>query len=897
MPTPVIVARQCLAPEAATALDEAVAVARRRGHAQTTSLHAVSTLLIIRSSSALRDASLELCISVSLDRVPSGQHSNDPPVSNSLLAAIKRSQANQRRQPPENFHVFRDISHRNNSSISSVKVELQHLILSILDDPVISRVFREAGFRSSEIKLAIIRPLPNLLRYSRPRGPPVFLCNLENPDPGHRGFNFPFPGFTSYTEEGTGKRIGEVLARRRNPLLVGVYAYDALANFIKKKKDGLNIICIENYIAKCINEGLKKAELESKFEEMGRVVVREMERSGVVVNYGALEIFVNGKNKEDNDDEEEEGGVGYLVEHLTSLMESFVPFGGLFPTQTESKGSLTGSYEFMSPCFRLCSKKCEQEEIGISKGGGFDVSVADQFRSTLPSWLQMAEAKDAGQLLNTKIAGVQKKWDDICRRVRHIHQVPESNTYQPKPLKRRFRIGLQSVSSSNKLMKPTSQNRATLARDFSGCLPANIDVINGSVSSHQAQSSSSSSPNFGGPLDPRDFKKLFAAVTKRVGWQDEAANLICQTVANGGARKGKCHGASRSGDIWLNFSGPDRCGKKKIAIALAVVIYGDRENFIDIDLSSEDGVRHSDLRFRGKTLVDYVAKELSRKPLAVVFLENVDKADIHVLSSLSQAIQTGKFPDSHGREVSTNNAIFVTTSTSISENQVIYSKTQTSKYSEDNILRARGWPLQILIKHDNNTISHDSRPESISMQGSLNKRKLIGSNETTEQHEIMEMVKRANRTSCPNLDLNVPAEETDDGTIENDSVGENPTPWLQHFFEQPVENVIFKQYDFDALAQKVSDDISKSFRESIGSECSLEIDPKVMEQLLAASYLSDNMVVTDWIAKVLSKGFVEVKKCNLNTRSIVKLVPDLYTLPSKKLVGITLPGIITVNLG
>ncbi|KAE8726783.1 hypothetical protein F3Y22_tig00006230pilonHSYRG00032 [Hibiscus syriacus] len=956
MPTPVIVARQCLAPDAATALDEAVAVARRRGHAQTTSLHAVSALLTIRLSSALRDActrarnvaypprhqfkALELCISVSLDRVPSGQHSNDPPVSNSLMAAIKRSQANQRRKPPENFHVYRDISNQHNPNISSVKVELQHLVLSILDDPVISRVFGEAGFRSSEIKLAIIRPLPNLLRYSRPNGPPVFLCNLENPDPVRRSFSFPFPGFTSYTEEANNKRIWEVLARRRNPLLVGVCAHDALVSFTDKNKDGSNIICIEKYITKCINEGFKKSEMDSKFEEMGLIVEREMDRSGVVVNYGALEIFVNGKNEDDDDEEEE--GVGYLVEHLTSVMESFVPFGGTFPTPTESKSSLTGSYRLMSRCCRLCSKKCEQEVIAISKGGGFDVSVADQYRSALPSWLQMAEldahgglymkAKDDGKFLNIKIAGVQKKWEDICRRLDHIHHVPESNTYQPKPSKvgdfqtpepispyslsnssvgnvtlafptsgtsvtTDLGLGLCSVSSSNKLMKPTRQNRATVVRDYSSCLPANIDVTNGSVLSHEAQSSSSSS-DFGGPLDPSDCKKLFAAVTERVGWQDEAVNLICKAVANCRARNGRCDGASRRSDVWMNFSGPDRCGKKKIAIALAVVIYGDRENFIDIDLSSEDGVRHFDLRFRGKTMIDYVAEELSKKPLSVVFLENVDKADTHVLSSLSQAIRTGKFPDSHGREVSTNNAIFVTTSTSVTENHVIYRKTQTSKYSEDEILRAMGWPLQILIKHDNNTIIQDSRSERVSMQGFLNKRKLIGSNETMEHHGNTEMVKRANRTSCPNLDLNVPAEETDDGTVENDSGAENPTPWLQHFFKQPVENVVFKPYDFDALAHKVLDDINQSFRESIGSECSLEIDSKVMEQLLAASYLSDNnTVVTEWIAQVLSKGFAEVdKKYNLNTHSVVKLVPDHHTRPSEKPVGISLPGIINVNL-
>lgn len=467
-------------------------------------------------------------------------------------------------------------------------------------------------------------------------------------------------------------------------------------------------------------------------------------------------------------------------------------------------------------------------------------------------------------------------------------------------------LGLCSVSSSNKLMKPANQNCCMgLAQDFSGCTRANVDVINGSVSSHPAQSSSSSSPDFVGQLDPNNFKKLFAALTKRVGWQDEAASVICQTIANGRARTEKGRGASRRGDIWLNFSGPDRCGKKKIAVALADIIYGSRENFICMDLSSQDGAMQTqllfncqnmnyDLRFRGKTVVDYVAEELSKMPLSVVFLENVDKADIQVQSSLSQAIRTGKFSDSHGREVSINNAIFVTTSTLPKEDQVVCHKTQTSSYSEDKILRAKGWPLQILIKHEDNIIG--SKP------GFLNKRKLIGSHETLEQNQIMEMAKRANRTSSWNLDLNIPAEEsevleTDDATVD-DSVSENPMPWLQDFFSQSIKNVVFKPFDFNALAEKVSNDINQTFRKLISSECLLEIDSKVMEQLLAVVYLSDeNRVVADWIGQVLSRGFAEVKnKYSLNTHTVVKLVPYEEDLPSEdKTLGVCVPPRIILN--
>lgn len=345
MPTPVGVARQCLTPEAAHALDEAVAVARRRGHSQTTSLHAVSALLSLPSS-ALREAcararnsaysprlqfkALDLCLSVSLDRVSSGQPSDDPPVSNSLMAAIKRSQANQRRQP-ENFHLYHQLS--NQSSMNAVKVELQHLMLSILDDPAVSRVFGEAGFRSSEIKLAIVRPLPHLFRYPRSRAPPpLFLCNLsESSGPGSAssrpGFNFPFsvfPGFSDGDENV--RRIGEVMVRTkgRNPLLVGVCACEALTSFVEsldKRKDGsslpkeisgLSVVSIENDVPNFVGEGFDKGRVDVRFEEVGGVI-RQCSGSGVVVSFGDLRALIgDGVCGE---------AVSYVVDRLTRLLE------------------------------------------------------------------------------------------------------------------------------------------------------------------------------------------------------------------------------------------------------------------------------------------------------------------------------------------------------------------------------------------------------------------------------------------------------------------------------------------------------------------------------------------------------------------------------------------------
>ncbi|RDY09276.1 Protein SMAX1-LIKE 8, partial [Mucuna pruriens] len=292
MPTPVAAARQCLTAEAAKALDDAVSVARRRGHGQTTSLHAVSALLS-HPPSNLRDAcararspvhstrlqfrALELSLSVSLDRAPSTSGGgDDPPVSNSLMAAIKRSQAAQRRQP-ENFHLQQH-------SPSSVKVDLQHLILSILDDPVVSRVFNEAGFRSSEIKLALLRPLtrqqPSLRR------------------------SFPF----SVEEDADHRRIAEVLSRRRgrNPLLLGACAREALQSFgeaVERRNDlvlphelsGVRVARVGREVLEFVRGSCGEEGVSLRFEEIGEMVEQRVGQ-GVVVDFGEVEVLVNEEN-------------------------------------------------------------------------------------------------------------------------------------------------------------------------------------------------------------------------------------------------------------------------------------------------------------------------------------------------------------------------------------------------------------------------------------------------------------------------------------------------------------------------------------------------------------------------------------------------------------------------
>ncbi|KAG6421226.1 hypothetical protein SASPL_117776 [Salvia splendens] len=187
---------QTLTAEASGVLSQSIANARRRNHGHTTPLHMAAALLsspsgrlrqaCIRShpnsSHPLQCRALELCFSVALDRLPTTPTPTlEPPLSNALTAALKRAQAHQRRGCPEQ---------QQQPSLLAAKVELDQLIISILDDPSVSRVMREAGFSSPAVKAAVQhRSFANPPRHlSMPLEgvSPLSRRVFEKPDPSER---------------------------------------------------------------------------------------------------------------------------------------------------------------------------------------------------------------------------------------------------------------------------------------------------------------------------------------------------------------------------------------------------------------------------------------------------------------------------------------------------------------------------------------------------------------------------------------------------------------------------------------------------------------------------------------------------------------------------------------
>ncbi|XP_021839766.1 protein SMAX1-LIKE 3 isoform X2 [Spinacia oleracea] len=152
--------QQSLTAEAATIVKQAINLARRRGHAQVTPIHIASVMLaspggLLRAaclkshSHPLQCKALELCFNVALNRLPTttptpilSPHSHYPSLANALMAAFKRAQAHQRRGSVESQQ----------QPILALKIETEQLVISILDDPSVSRVMREAGFSSPHVK-------------------------------------------------------------------------------------------------------------------------------------------------------------------------------------------------------------------------------------------------------------------------------------------------------------------------------------------------------------------------------------------------------------------------------------------------------------------------------------------------------------------------------------------------------------------------------------------------------------------------------------------------------------------------------------------------------------------------------------------------------------------------
>ncbi|KAF7806599.1 protein SUPPRESSOR OF MAX2 1 [Senna tora] len=315
--------QQTLTPEAASVLNHSIAEAGRRNHGQTTPLHVAATLLASpsgflrqacikshpNSSHPLQCRALELCFSVALERLPTAQNMSpgmEPPISNALMAALKRAQAHQRRGCPE----------QQQQPLLAVKVELEQLIISILDDPSVSRVMREASFSSPAVKATIEQSLNSSSPAvnSNPIGlgfrhAAVTPAAVGSPGPPGRNL-YLNPRLQQGSSVQLGqqrgeevKRIVEILLRgkKRNPVLVGESEPETVIRELlrriegKELGDGVFYNAHVIYLEKEIPTS-DRAQIPGRIKELGDLIESRLGKSscggGVFVNLGNLKWLV-----------------------------------------------------------------------------------------------------------------------------------------------------------------------------------------------------------------------------------------------------------------------------------------------------------------------------------------------------------------------------------------------------------------------------------------------------------------------------------------------------------------------------------------------------------------------------------------------------------------------------
>ncbi|XP_047157647.1 protein SMAX1-LIKE 3-like [Vigna umbellata] len=304
---------QALTPEAATVVKQAVNLATRRGHAQVTPLHVASAMLAT-STGLLRKAclqchshplqckALELCFNVALNRLPASTSSpllapqySTPSLSNALVAAFKRAQAHQRRGSIENQQQH----------ILALKIEVEQLMISILDDPSVSRVMREAGFSSTLVKSRVEQAVsmevcsqkaPDRSQATESTKPQAILGggNVSPSRPfGQVGGQFMKP-LDHVNNDDVTSALSELVRKRRNTVIVGesVSNAEGVARGVMERFEVGNVPGDLRYVQfvslplMCFRN-ISKEEVEQKVMEV-RNLVKSYVGRGVILYLGDL---------------------------------------------------------------------------------------------------------------------------------------------------------------------------------------------------------------------------------------------------------------------------------------------------------------------------------------------------------------------------------------------------------------------------------------------------------------------------------------------------------------------------------------------------------------------------------------------------------------------------------
>ncbi|KAG8367686.1 hypothetical protein BUALT_Bualt16G0098700 [Buddleja alternifolia] len=953
--------QQTLTPEAATILTHSIAESTRRNHGQTTPLHVAATLLsstsgylrqaCIRShpnsSHPLQCRALELCFSVALERLPTAQAAagTEPPISNALMAALKRAQAHQRRGCPE----------QQQQPLLAVKVELDQLIISILDDPSVSRVMREAGFSSPAVKASIEKSVNSSSLSSHgnvnfsgidPRmlSSPVRLTTMQTPLANRNMYLN--PRLQRVDEKGCDevKKVLDIMLRskKRNPVLVGDSEPEIVVKELLRKiesKELENDGVLRNVRVVSVDKGLLSDtnRVRAMIEDLGGVIESRIDDGGVIVDLGDLkwlvERFVGVQQHQQQVITETVkvavvemaklwrrfGNKLWLIGTATcetylrcqvyhSNMESEwdlqavpmaskSPLPGIFPrfgterllnnpveplnplkTNPMPLPALTRRLsENSDPAQRTnfcpqCSENYEKELAKLTAiEKSFSEAKQEANRPSLPQWLQNAKTIDQSQ---GKTQELHKKWRDTCL---NLHPNFHQNSRPGPPA-----LSMTSLYNPNLLVRPPFQpkllnTKLQLNTNHGTVLPAQhtnsppgspvgTDLVLGRKENEKLSTpekigddrakdflgciSSKLIDKFANALDADTYKKLLKGLMEKTWWQAEAASEVASAITRCRLGNGKRRGGGSRGDVWLLFTGPDRTGKKKMALVLAEEICG--ASLITICLGARRDDEELDTSFRGKTVIDRIVEAVRRNPFSVILLEDIDEADLLVRGSVKRAIERGRIGDSHGREVGLGNCIFVltgdwstTSPEALRDGHFVDEKKLAS-------IASGTWELGLIVREKSakrrpSWLHDESRP--------LRPRKEPASGFLDLNLALGDIDDDKTEGSHNSSDVTIDHEDDHRGLVN----GHFSITSVPHELVNIVDDsIVFKPVDSAFVRGEIKKTISLKFSMVVDDNLSIEVEDDVLEKILGGLW-HDSTSLQEWIENVVGPSFDRVK--------------------------------------
>ncbi|GKV18193.1 hypothetical protein SLEP1_g28611 [Rubroshorea leprosula] len=578
---------------------------------------------------------------------------------------------------------------------------------------------------------------------------------------------------------------------------------------------------------------------------------------------------------------------------LSNSIESLSPLKGFATAQPRRPSENMDPTQKIS-CCPQCTQNYDQELAKLTAAKESEKSSSEATQPTLPQWLQTAkaqgsdgktlsQAQDQEMIWKQKTQELQRKWNNTCMHLHpNFHQsslgserfaspavsmmsLYNSNLVGGQPFQPKFQ--LNTVQLNTNLVASQSLKRASTppgspvrtdlvlgqlkvseitsdrtpkesTRDFLGCISSEPQKKFNDLASDKL-------------LDPDSYKKLLNGLLERVWWQQDAASSVATVVTRCKLGNGKRQGAGSRGDIWLLFMGPDRVGKRKMALVLSEHLC--RASPVTICLGSRRDDMESDVSFRGKTVLDRIAEAVKGNPFSVIMLEDTDEADTIVQGSIKRAIERGRLVDSHHREINLGNVTFILTTSWLPDN-LKFSSNGISLDEEKLASIASGcWRLKLSLCEK----SAKRRASWLQVEDRTTKsRKETSSGLSFDLNEAVDVEEDKADGSHNSSDLTVDHEE--EHRLTNRLLSNSTSSISSDLLNSLDEAIVFKPVDFGPIRRDIVSSITKKFFSIVGDRLPIEIPDDALEKITSGVWIG-RTGLEEWTEKVLVPSLHQLK--------------------------------------